>query len=191
GNVTLTDVTVADDNAEITGGSPIASLAPNATATVIARHQITQADIDAGAVVNQATATGNDPEGHPIPEVPSDDPRTSEPNDPTVVEMESMPALSLTKGVTSEGRYDLGDEIKYFNIVVTNTGNVTLTDVVVTDDNAEIISGSPIARLLPGESVTVMARHVVTQADIDAGEVINQARVSGNDPEGNRTPEFP
>ncbi|WP_353195700.1 gliding motility-associated C-terminal domain-containing protein, partial [Parapedobacter defluvii] len=159
-------------------------------ATVIARHRVTQTDIDNGTVVNQAKVTGNDPEGNPIPEVPSDDPSTSEPDDPTVVHMESRPALSLTKGVTSEGPYDVGDQIKYFNIVVTNTGNVTLTDIVVSDDNAEIISGSPVARLKPGESASVMAQHVVTQADIDAGEVINQASVSGTDPEGNRTPEF-
>src|SRR5690606_34786749 len=119
-----------------------------------------------------------------------DDPATTAPNDPTVVYMESRPGLSLTKGVTSEGPYDVGDQIKYFNIVVTNTGNVTLTDVVVTDDNAEIIAGSPIAKLMPGESASVMAQHVVTQADVDAGEVINQARVSGDDPSGNRTPEF-
>ncbi|WP_188504102.1 DUF7507 domain-containing protein, partial [Parapedobacter pyrenivorans] len=190
GNVTLTDVTVTDDNAEIIAGTPIASLKPNVSATVIARHRVTQADIDAGTVTNQATVTGNDPRGNPISEVPSDNPNTLEPNDPTVVPMESAPMLSLTKGVTSEGPYDVGDQIKYFNIIVTNTGNVTLTDVVVTDDNAEIIAGSPIARLRPGESASVMARHVVTQADVDAGEVINQARVSGNDPGGSRTPEF-
>ena len=191
GNVTLTEVTVTDDNAEITAGTPISHLAPNTAATVVARHRVTQVDIDAGTVVNQATATGNDPAGNPIPKVHSDDPNTSEPDDPTVVHMESRPALSLTKGVTSEGPYGVGDQIKYFNIVVTNTGNVTLTNVVVTDDNAEIIAGSPIARLMPGESVTVTARHIVTQADVDAGEVINQARVSGSDPGGNRTPEFP
>src|SRR5690606_29008873 len=93
-------------------------------------------------------------------------------------------------GVTSEGPYAMGDYIRYFNMVVTNTGNVTLTNVTVEDDNAEIVSGSPIATLAPGQSATVMARHVVTQADIDAGEVVNQARVWGEDPEGNPTPEF-
>ncbi len=145
--------------------------------------------MDAGVVVNQAKVTGDDPDGNPVPEVPSDNPDTSEPDDPTVVDMESKPSLSLTKGVTSEGPYNVGDQIRYFNIVATNTGNVTLTNVIVTDDNAEIISGSPIARLKPGESATIMARHLVTQADIDAGVVINQASVSGEDPEGNRTPE--
>src|SRR3546814_12992811 len=81
---------VTDGNAEITGGSPVASLAPNATATVIARHQVTQADIDAGTVVNQAKVTGEDPEGNPTPEVPSDNPDTPQPNDPTVVELTKM-----------------------------------------------------------------------------------------------------
>ena len=190
GNVTLTNIEVEDENAVITGGSPVASLAPGKSATVFARHRVTQDDIDAGNVVNQATARGNDPEGNPIPDVPSDDPQTPEPGDPTVVHMDPKPELTLYKGVTSEGPYEVGDHIRYFNIVVTNTGNVTLTNVTVEDDNAEIISGSPIVVLAPGRSATVMARHVVTQSDIDAGEVINQARVHGDDPDGDRTPDF-
>src|SRR5690606_35634570 len=95
GNVTLTDVAVKDDNAEITSGSPIASLAPNAEATILARHQVTQADIDAGTVVNRATVTGKDPEGDPIPEVPSDNPDTPQPDDPTEVELTQRPDLTL------------------------------------------------------------------------------------------------
>src|SRR3546814_7082155 len=113
---------VTDGNAEITGGSPVASLAPNATATVIARHQVTQADIDAGTVVNQAKVTGEDPEGNPTPEVPSDNPDTPQPNDPTVVELTKMPSLSLTKRVTGEGPYTLGQYINY-EIAVRNTGD--------------------------------------------------------------------
>src|SRR5690606_39203375 len=97
GNVTLTAIVVRDDNAEIVSDLPIASLAPNATATVIARHQVTQADIDAGIVVNQAEVTGDDPEGNSIPKVPSDNPDTQQPNDPTVVELTQNPKLTLTK----------------------------------------------------------------------------------------------
>jgi len=188
GNVTLTAVTVTDENAEIVSGSPIAQLIPGTSATVIARHRVTQADIDAGRVVNQASVTAEDPDGNPIPEVPSDDPTTPQPNDPTTVEFEVRPALAMTKRATSEGPYDIGDYIKYFDIVVTNVGNVTLTNITVTDNNAEIISGSPIARLRPGESAVVMARHLVTQDDIDVGQVVNQAQVSGDDPTGNRIP---
>src|SRR5690606_3921866 len=183
GNVTLHDIVVTDANAEIVSGSPVAQLAPGASATVIARHRITQDDLDFGRVINQAKAVGNDPEGNPIPEVPSDDPSTQQPNDPTVVELDRQPGLSLTKKATGEGPYQLGDYIN-FELIVTNTGNVTLHDVVVTDINAEIVSGSPIAQLAPGASATVVARHLVTQADVDAGRVVNQAKVTGKDPDG-------
>src|SRR3546814_18256097 len=53
-------------------------------------HQVTQADIDAGIVVNQAKVTGNDPDGNPTPEVPSDNPDTPQPTDPTVVDRKSV-----------------------------------------------------------------------------------------------------
>src|SRR5690606_38065743 len=154
GNVTLTSVAVEDDNAVITGGSPIASLAPGKSATVYARHEVTQADIDAGIVLNQATATGDDPKGDPTPEVPSDDPDTPEPNDPTEVDLTQRPALSLTKRATDEGPYAVGDFIDY-ELTVRNTGNVTLTQVEVTDANAVVTGGSPIASLAPGKSATV------------------------------------
>ncbi|WP_188751832.1 DUF7507 domain-containing protein, partial [Parapedobacter defluvii] len=98
--------------------------------------------------------------------------------------------MSLKKRATSEGPYELGDYIN-FEIVVKNTGNVTLTDVTVTDDNADIVSGSPVATLKPNAVATVIARHQVTQDDIDAGKVVNQAKVTGMDPDGNPTPEVP
>src|SRR5690606_34431731 len=190
GNVTLANVVVTDDNAEIVSGAPIASLAPNATFTVIARHQVTQADIDAGTVVNQAKVIGNDPDGNPIPEVPSDNPDTPQPNDPTVVELTNTPSLSLTKRATGEGPYVLGQFVNY-EITVRNTGNVTLTDIIVADDNAELTAGTPIAVLAPNATATVIARHQITQADVDAGTVVNQAKVTGNDPDGNPIPEVP
>jgi gliding motility-associated-like protein/uncharacterized repeat protein (TIGR01451 family) len=190
GNTPIDGIRLDDPMVPVSGGPISLAAGESDSGTFTAVYAITQADLDQGQVVNQATATGTDPNGDLIPEVPSDDPNTPQPNDPTVVYLVGKPSITLKKGVTSEGPYDVGDHIKYYNMVVTNTGNVTLTNVVVVDDNAEIIAGSPISRLLPGESATVMARHVVTQADVDAGQVINQARVSGNDPGGNRTPEF-
>ena len=78
-----------------------------------------------------------------------------------------------------------GDTIIYtFN--VTNTGNVALTNVTVTDANA-VVTGGPIATLAPGTSdaVTFTATHVITQADVAAGKVINQAVATGTTPNGN------
>src|SRR3546814_14146182 len=101
-------------------------------------HQVTQADIDAGIVVNQAKVTGNDPDGNPTPEVPSDNPNTPQPNDPTVVELTQNPGLTLTKRTTGEGPYAVDDYINY-EIVIRNTGHVTLTEVTVTDNNADMV----------------------------------------------------
>src|SRR5690606_18207147 len=134
--------------------------------------------------------TGNDPEGNPIPEVPSDNPDTPQPNDPTVVDLTQQPELSLTKRATGEGPYAVGQYINY-EITVRNTGNVTLTGVTVTDDNAEITGGSPVASLAPNATATVAARHQISQSDIVAGTVVNEATVTGNDPDGNPTPEVP
>ena len=57
-------------------------------------------------------------------------------------------------------------------------------NIVVTDANATITSGNPIAQLLPGESATVTAEHLVTQADIDQGYIENIAIATGESPTG-------
>uniref|UniRef100_UPI002615ED1C DUF7507 domain-containing protein n=1 Tax=uncultured Aquimarina sp. TaxID=575652 RepID=UPI002615ED1C len=56
-------------------------------------------------------------------------------NDPTVTVITPDPSLSVIKTVRVAGSA-LNDVIEY-NIVVTNTGNVTLTDIEITDDNAD------------------------------------------------------
>src|SRR5690606_41947762 len=80
------------------------------------------------------------------------------------------PCLALSKVVTSEGPYAVDDDIDY-EMVIRNTGNVTLTDIIITDDNAEIVSGSPVASLAPNATAMVIARHQITQTDIDADTV--------------------
>ncbi len=81
--------------------------------------------------------------------------------------------------------YKRGEVITY-TIVVTNTGNVVLTDVVVTDeltgnsgDNAWTVDS-----LEPGESVTFTATYTVVSADVTAKNVHNEASVTAKDPEG-------
>uniref|UniRef100_UPI00261EEA0A DUF7507 domain-containing protein n=1 Tax=uncultured Aquimarina sp. TaxID=575652 RepID=UPI00261EEA0A len=94
------------------------------------------------------------------------------------------PSLSVIKTVRVTGSV-LNDVIEY-DIVVTNTGNVTLTDIEVTDANADAgsIIGSPIASLAPGASVTVTANQTITQLDLDAGYIENSATATGDSPLG-------
>ena len=181
GNVTLQNVVVSDNNANITGNSLITSLAPNETVTVTAEHTITQADIDAGEVINQATATTLY-NGNTITDL-SDDIDSGAPlgdDDPTITHIMQTPSIVITKDDQlpyTVQNMAVGDVIQY-QIVVTNTGNVTFSLANVTDNNANIISGNPINNLTPGNSATIIANHTITQNDLDLGRVVNSAQVT-------------
>ncbi|WP_231491398.1 Ig-like domain-containing protein [Pedobacter sp. Leaf170] len=71
-----------------------------------------------------------------------------------------------------------------YNLIITNTGTARLTDIVVTDVNA-IVAGSPIGELLPGASVTLTATHILTQSDVNVGQISNQALATAKDAKGN------
>jgi hypothetical protein len=198
GNVTLTNVNISDANAVIIGG-PIPVLAPgvsnNSTFTGI--HVITQSDINAGEFTNLATAVGTDPDGIPTTDQ-SDDPTNpanvdpdndGDPDDPTVVMLPQNPAISVSKiamfnDLNGNGYANAGETISY-TFVVTNTGNVTLTNVTITDSLITVIGG-PIASMAPGQinSITFFGSYVLTQADIDSGSFTNIATATGTDPNG-------
>ncbi|WP_418263423.1 DUF7507 domain-containing protein [Flavobacterium faecale] len=197
GNVTLTNVTVTDNNAIVSGGS-IPSLAVGATdtTTFTAVHTITQADIDAGIVYNWATANAKDPKENPVTATSTDPtPCTSCPPAPdcpdcTITELNQSPSISITKDGTyvdtnNDGKTNIGDVVSYV-FVVKNTGNVTLTNVTVTDNNA-IVSGGSIPSLAVGatDTTTFTAVHTITQADIDAGIIYNWATANAKDPKEN------
>ena len=93
------------------------------------------------------------------------------------------PDLSILKTETSSGPYTKDDEITY-SIVVTNTGNVTLHDVDVTDANATLGTCTPtvpVADLAPGDTITCAASHTVTQGEIESGSFTNTAYVTDDD----------
>ncbi|MDO8367964.1 MAG: HYR domain-containing protein, partial [Saprospiraceae bacterium] len=198
GNVTLTNVTVTDPLVTIVGG-PIATFAPGEidNTTFTGTYILTQADIDAGQFENIATATGTDPNGDPVTDQ-SDDPQDptnvdpdndGDPDDPTVTDLPQAGSIALEKtGVwndaNNDGNADVGETITYtFN--VTNTGNVTLTNITVTDPLVTVVGG-PLATLAPGASnnTTFTGTYVLTQADINAGEVVNLATTTGSTPSG-------
>ncbi|TAF71710.1 MAG: DUF11 domain-containing protein, partial [Flavobacterium sp.] len=96
------------------------------------------------------------------------------------------PALALVKTAAIGGTGSVGDVITY-TFEITNTGNVPLTNVSVTDALPGIVlSGNPIATLAVGATnSTIKGTYTITQSDVDAGDVTNSASASGTDPDGN------
>jgi uncharacterized repeat protein (TIGR01451 family) len=182
GNVTLTNVTVSDPlpGLGVISPAPVASLAPGASAVFTAAYTVTQADMDQadGTIDNTATATGTPPGGGTV----SDD-------DTLAVPVAQGPAIQIVKTYedVNGGTVLLGDALTY-TFTVTNTGNVTLTNVTVSDPlpGLGVISPVPVASLAPGASAVFTAAYTVTQADMDQadGTIDNTATATGTPPGG-------
>ena len=217
GDVTVTNIAVTDANADagsITysntddadSDNDIDSLAPGASATVTVMQTITQAHVDAGLVVNSATATGKDPNNTDVTDIsdagtnpdgtpvatPEDedtdgDASNGDDDDPTTTDLTQTPEITLEKSFsfTTGNGSAVGDVLTY-SLVVTNTGNVTIDNVSITDAKLgltnEIVTPSTLA---PGVSATLIRTYTITQADLNAGEVVNTAVAEGTDPKGN------
>uniref|UniRef100_UPI0004932145 DUF7507 domain-containing protein n=1 Tax=Pedobacter sp. R20-19 TaxID=1270196 RepID=UPI0004932145 len=99
------------------------------------------------------------------------------------------PAIRLTKtgsfaDANNNGKAEVGETINY-TFKVENTGNVTVSDLNITDTKVTV-TGGPIT-LAPGatDNATFTAAYTITQADVDAGRVDNLATATGKDPKGN------
>lgn len=177
GNVTLSTITVNDPMfGAIT--CPTAPLAPGASATcTAAAHTLTQAEVDAGSLTNTASVSMTPPTGQDVTNV-----------DSTTSTIASSPAIALDKqagavqDLDANGR-DAGDTIAY-SFIVTNTGNVTLSTVSITDAKVGTVT-CPASSLTAGASMTcTAAAYTLTQADVDAGAVNNTAFAAGTSPTG-------
>ena len=128
GNVTLYDITVVDDKATVTCPDTSAGLAPLGQISCNASYTITQADLDFGTVTNTAYATDGTTQSEP---------------DSETVNADQNPRLSISKVATEEIFDAVGDVIHY-TIVATNTGNVTLHNVTVTDPSVSGLICTPV-----------------------------------------------
>ena len=196
GNTTLTNIEVTDPTATVTG-TTIASLASGAsdTTSYTARYTLTQSDIDAGTFTNTATATGDGAGTDDVTNTGSDTQTLARTGSLTLIKTASDPVDNDSNGV------DAGDVIT-FTYVATNSGNVTLTNVSIAEAQADFTgtgtlpsptyasggsdqdSDSATDDLAVGESVTWTATYALTQADVNAGFVENQATATGSSPSG-------
>jgi hypothetical protein len=175
GNVRIDAIAIADDHIA-TVSCPVTTVAPGDSATCTALYTVTQADLDAGTVTNHATATGTPTLGILPPATAN-----------ATVTATGLPALSLDKQAVSGNRTDApGDRVDY-EYRVTNTGNVRIHTLSVTDDRIASIA-CPATILAPGDSTTCSGTYTITQADLNAGLVTNHANATGTPTLGTLAP---
>ncbi len=161
------DPALLDCDAGTDGRQPLPeNLAPGASVTCTAPGNIGQADIDAGAPISrEATATSAD---------------TTSNSSRATVTITQSPGIELTKTVTSEATTGLvnGDVVTYA-LVLTNTGNLTVSDPSITDPGGDTLDcGEVPAILAPGATVSCTATHTITELDMLRGEYTNIAEAS-------------
>ena len=212
GNVPATNVRFKDvlqeNKATVTGDIPTygtLGVGEENKESFTVEYIVTEADLLKGSILNEVFANAD--EINYTYYVEEDGKEVAKPGTKTVKEAEAFvedttvqasASFTSTKTTTStpknEKGYALGETITY-EIKVTNDGNLTLTDVEVTEKLAGAVikassdytvSGSvaTIAELKPGQTVIVNVEYVVTEADILAGSVKNEATVKGNGPDG-------
>ncbi|TXD69047.1 DUF7507 domain-containing protein, partial [Aequorivita lipolytica] len=196
GSVSLNNVTVSDPLiATITGPTGDTDGDGELDVTEIwlytGTYNITQADIDTGQVTNQAIAIGIAPDATVVTDL-SDDNSVLE-DDPTVIILCQNPDIAIVKtGILNDenqnGCTDVDETISY-TFTVTNEGNLSLSNITVTDPLILTISGPTGDTDGDGElDVTEIwvytGTYTITQDDIDTGSVTNQATAVGTPPTG-------
>ncbi|KQI66860.1 hypothetical protein AN189_18615, partial [Loktanella sp. 3ANDIMAR09] len=176
GNTTITDAITVDDNLVPVVDCPVLpqGLAPGGVVTCTASHVISLTDVDLGAITNVATAVAGDLRGT---------------TDSVTVPQGGVPSLGITKALESVANADnspqndllfdaVGDVLTYL-FTVENTGTVSFArDVVVNDgllDGPVVCFAAGQTDFAPGDTVDCRGTYVVTQDDLDAGEIPNEA----------------
>ena len=174
GNVTLTDVVVTDlvGGVTVVGGPTTLDVGETDTTTFTGSYQITQADVDAGHFSNTAEANSEE-------SVPDEDDED--------VDLPQNAALSIVKTGAwvdgdDDGFADAGETINY-TFTVTNEGNVTLPDVVVTDlvGGVTVVGGPTTLDVGESDTTTFTGSYQITQADVDAGHFSNTAEANSEE----------
>lgn len=181
--VEIEEVTVTDDLVATIDcpdeGNGLLILSEDESVTCTGSYALTQTDIDAGVVTNAATVNSVLPDFGALPPVTDD----------FELALDQFPSIQIVK----EGTVDVGmdgvlldgDTIDY-TFEVANTGNVTLTNIDVSDDSVSPVDcpgGNPIATLAPGGAITCTGSYAVTVADLVAGQKTNTATAEGSDPD--------
>ena len=169
-NVQVDDPMLAESGVTVTCANRLLLPGESLRCVTSSGYTVTQADQDAGHVVNTAVATAT-PDGVPE-DIVSNEARKDTPL------TAAQPALELIKDV-NRTEAAVGETVTY-TFSVTNTGNVPLWKAVISETD---FSGSgemstitcPPGGFWPGESVRCTATYTITMDDAFAGRVTNTA----------------
>ena len=170
GNVTLSNISLSDDTVNQRISLEETTLAPGRSTSVKATYTVTQADMDAGHITNSATATARPPGGGTVTDSVTE-----------LVNLPQRPRIDLSKVASSIPDVDAAGATITYSYTVTNTGNVTLSNISLSDDTVNQRISLEETTLAPGRSTSVKATYTVTQADMDAGHITNTATAKGRD----------
>ena len=207
GNVTLDNLTMLDELSLISNaatrtlstgpnftsanqGSSFGTLKPNEIATYNANYLLVQDDINNGGVKNSATVSATTPNNQPVTDISDDniDNDGDITSDPTESPVTTAPSIEVMKTSVivdnGDGVTGVGDKIAY-TIIVSNTGNVTLDSVTVTDTLKDLSGntltltnpltflsankGSDSNSLKIAEAATYKATYTIDQSALDNG----------------------
>ena len=165
GNVTVSGIALEDALMAAADAPEAFDLAPEGTKTITYTYTVTQADVDAGKIENTAKATGKDPKGTDV----------TDSDDAEVTTVTAAAALTVEKTASPESGVKVGDKVTY-TVVVTNSGNVSVKDGNLADDHADLSDKT--FDLAPNEEATFTYTYEVTQADVDAGSIVNVVKAN-------------
>jgi uncharacterized repeat protein (TIGR01451 family) len=167
GSVTVNALTLTDDklgsiNPERT------SLAPGETTTASIDHIIIETDLPS-PLTNVVTAAANDILGQQVTSTAT-----------ASVELTYTATVEMTK-VASPASAKVGDTVSY-TYTITNSGKVTISDLVLTDDKLGSITLDQ-STVAPGGTATGRATYTIAVNDVP-GPITNTALLDGKDPAG-------
>lgn len=172
GNVTLTNVGIYDNKL---GWVPLnkTTIEVGGSARGTVTYRVTQADIDrGGAIVNIATVTAR----QDIPLAQASE----------TVTITQYPGMAIAKRADKDQFTKIGEMIIY-TVTLTNIGNVTLDNVVLTDSLVDLDSEKLLTitetksyngRLDVGETWIFRYPYLVTREDFIEGSIVNAVKAT-------------
>ncbi|MGO9874600.1 MAG: fibronectin type III domain-containing protein [Acidimicrobiia bacterium] len=174
GNVALVSVGVTDTLAGLSAVTcPGTTLAVLEAETCNAHYVVTQADVDGGGITDAALVSGTPPSTTVVT-------ASASVHTPAI----QAPAIAV-RPTAVPGHFYAAGTPETFNDVVTNSGDVTLHGIGVTDPHAGLSAVTcPSPTLAPAGTETCTANYTTTAADVHAHGVRDTPAATGTPPSG-------